>query len=297
MPPRIALLAFAAVPLFVGPAPAQEPSVEEGIEAIRDEIRGLTREAQALDEAGRFEEAAQVRARIRALFAEIEAQLSESSHAISQGGEGLRESLDRIERGAQALREIGRAEEASRLELVAEEIRERIRAEARAKGGGGEDRASSRRLELMETAMHALRDGGRGDSAEEMRRAIRARELLLEGRDDDEARRLRAAAPNEGDQVELLRFAARILQELNEPEKAAAVRQLAEEIWRGWDRPAPARGVRAGDFREARARRDREAQLETALERLDRLEEKVSGIEKAIEELRAALPGQAKSNP
>jgi len=289
--------ALALCALAAPPATAQESGVEQGIEAIRGEIRTLARQAESLDEGGRYEEAAQVRARIRALLAEIEIQLAAPSKEIEQSGESLRETLDRIERGVEALRAIGRGEEASRLQLVAEEVRQKLRAEARAKGGGGEeDRAVARQLEWMEVAMHALRDGGRGDSAEDMRRAMRARELLLEGRDDEEARAIRASAPNEGEQVELLRFAARILQELNQPEKAASVRQLAEEIWRGWDRPTPARGVRAGDFREARARRDREAQLETALDRLDRLEDKVGRIEQLLEDIRGVLPGPKKTN-
>ena len=46
-------------------------------------------------------------------------------------------------------------------------------------------------LETMRTALPALREAGREDTDELLQRAIRAREVGLEGRRDDEARQIR----------------------------------------------------------------------------------------------------------
>jgi biopolymer transport protein ExbD len=79
-------------------------------------------------------------------------------------------------------------------------------------------------------ALPALKEANRGDAAELLMMAIRSRELLLEGRRDEEAQRIRERAPGREQVAEILSMAAKLWREFGKAEKGAVVGQLAEQL-------------------------------------------------------------------
>ena len=117
------------------------------------------------------------------------------------------------------------------------EVRREVRREGSGEGGRArEEQPKSERevaihqLEVMRMALHALKEANRGDAAELLTLAIRAREMMLEGRRDDEAHAVREKAPNREQLAEILSMAARLWREFDRAEKSAVVGQLAEQI-------------------------------------------------------------------
>ncbi len=96
-----------------------------------------------------------------------------------------------------------------------------------------------RQVEVMRVALHALREANRQDAMELMERAIRAREVTLEGRQDEEARAIRERGPNRGQLAELLTMASNQWREYNNQDKAEVVGRLAREFAGGDERRRP----------------------------------------------------------
>lgn len=105
-----------------------------------------------------------------------------------------------------------------------------------AEAGERKERAKSERevaleqLEVMRMALPALREGERRDATELLTLAIRAREMMLEGRRGEEANRVRKRAPNRAQLAEILALAAKLWREFDNAKKAAAVGKLAEQM-------------------------------------------------------------------
>ncbi len=78
--------------------------------------------------------------------------------------------------------------------------------------------------------MPALRQANRANAAELLSRAIHSYEVMLEGRRDDEAHAIREQAPKREQLAEILMLAEKILKELGQEERAAAVGRLAGQI-------------------------------------------------------------------
>jgi hypothetical protein len=95
---------------------------------------------------------------------------------------------------------------------------------------GGEREVVQRHIETMRLALPALEEVGRKDSAELLEKAIRAREVSLEGRRDADATRIRSEAPKLREEIELVTFASRLWREAGNIEHAEALTKLAEEL-------------------------------------------------------------------
>ncbi len=166
----------------------------------------------------------------------------------------------------------------------AAERRERERPE-RQRRERGEREFLRHQVDVLRTAMHALREAERGDAVELVERAIRAREVMLEGRRDDEAHQIREHAPPPRGLAEILGMAVDLWREFDQPEKAEQVARLAEMLRASRDRE-PGRGR---DRRE-RAERD-EARREArdvvhALRReMEELDENSRRIQAELREL------------
>ena len=113
-------------------------------------------------------------------------------------------------------------------------------------------------LEVMRVALHALREAERGDAIERLTLAIRAREMMLEGRRDEEARMVRERAPNRAQLAEILTLAARLWRQYDQPEKAVAVGRLAEQVAAREQAPVRRRAQRNIPERAPEGRRDQE---------------------------------------
>jgi hypothetical protein len=179
----------------------------------------------------------------------------------------LREILGGLEHGMVALERLERRDALDVVRKIADEVRAKIRA------AEGEvprvDREAAHSIEVMRLALQALREGERHDAAELLERAIRARELTLEGRRDEEARRLRAVAPDVAQQAEILALAARLWNQFGHERKAAAVAELARQLQ---ERAAHQAGGSGG--------------IE---ERIGALERRVAEISTAVEDMRQAV--------
>ena len=305
----VLLLMVALVPVTT--ALAQDEGARRELEAARERIHAMLREAEELQEAGRVDAAERVRQRAQQLGARIEGQLDRRRHAQVEEAEHLHNVLEGLERGMVALRELGRHEELAALERVAHDVRQELqgrrdrpqRERQRAHRSENEREVAQHQLEIMRMAMPALREGERKDAAELLERAIYARELALEGRRDDEARRIRETAPNRGQQAEILGLASRLWAEFGHEERARAVGELAEQMrarvhrerddraQRDQDRPRrEARDRRADrDRPEARERRDQPDRYQAAMERIERLEVHMKRLAEAMERLQDQL--------
>ncbi len=188
------------------------------------------------------------------------AYITEGGHKWGQelGAERPREGRrqpeeDRARRGAEALwarleRLQGLVEElraeVARLRAELQETRspsKEVRRVVRREGQRDEDRARGERpkserevvvhqLEVMRMALPALKEANRADAAELLTLAIRSRELLLEGRRDEEAQRIRERAPGREQVAEILSMAVKLWREFGKAEKGAVVGQLAEQL-------------------------------------------------------------------
>ncbi len=176
--------------------------------------------------------------------------------AQERGGEParnrLREVLDGLERGMAALEELGRRDALEHLQRIADDVRQELHSDRRHQRGRSERALVENQLETLRLAIPALREGGRRDSAELAEHAIRAREMMLEGRNDREARMFRDRAPNREQIVELLALSEALYREFGMVERARQIDRLADELWAGRDRP---RGRRRAE-RERRGHSD-----------------------------------------
>ncbi len=229
------------------------------------------------------------------------------------------EMHDRAEKLVHLTRELWPPREGERRERPA---RERDR--PRERRGDGERERAAHELEIMRSAMPALLEAGRRDTAELLEHAIHARELALEGRRGEEAAHVRETAPNLGQQIEILMYAANLWDEFGHEKQAATVRQLAEEMHgrfrrerEGGEREGREREVREREGREregrereggeregreregrerehardsdARHERDGDERFQHAMERIERLEQHIERLAHGIERLQQEL--------
>jgi hypothetical protein len=150
---------------------------------------------------------------------------------------------DRIRREVEGRRENREREEGERR-------RERDEGRAREERPMSEREVALHQLEVIRIALHGLREAERGDAVELLTLAIRSREMMLEGRRDKEAQRVRERAPNRGQLIEILSLASRLWREFNNADKSVAVGQLAEQLSH-----ARKRQVREREEGEVRRRR------------------------------------------
>jgi hypothetical protein len=136
-----------------------------------------------------------------------------------------------------------------------------------------ERRALVHQLEVMRVALHGLREAERADAAEVLQRAIRAREVTLEGRRDDEAHQIRERAPSKAQLAEIMGVASGLWREFGNAENAELVARAARELSGERERPATERR-RAADM---------------PVERMERLENAVRQMNGQLEEMRRQM--------
>ncbi len=303
------VLMVALVP--VATSLAQDEGARRELEAAKQRIDAMMREAEELQEVGRLDAAERARRRAEQLGERIERQFDRRRHARAEETEHLHNVLDGLERGMVALRELGRHEELEALERVAHDVRQELqgrrdrpqRERQRAHRSANEREVAQHQLEIMRMAMPALREGERRDAAELLEHAIHARELALEGRRDDEAQHIRETAPNRGQLSEILGLASRLWGEFGHEERAQAVGELAEQMRASLHRQRDDRAQREQDWprrearerredrdrREVRERRDQPDRYQAAMERIERLEVHMKRLAEAMERLQGAM--------
>lgn len=156
--------------------------------------------------------------------------------AMSQEGMSREEVISALKKGIVALKTIDRTEDARRMTNVLERYlsTERRRESPRQRGERqiSEREIGVQHVKQMRWALEGLIAAEKKEAAIALEKAIRARELRLEGKDDERSREMIAGSPNRGAQIELLMYAARFLKEQGKTEKAQVVSQLAEKFRR-----------------------------------------------------------------
>ncbi len=186
-------------------------------------------------------------------FRELRRRLGEQERELQRlraENERLRRQLQ--ERGSQE-REQGREVMERRENRERESLdrrRDRDEGNAREERSGSEREVALHQLEVMRMALSALKEAERGDAVEMLTLAIRAREMMLEGRRDEEAQRVRERAPNRQQLVEILSMASKLWRELDNADKSVAVGRLAEQL-----SDSRGRQVKEQEEREVRGRR------------------------------------------
>ncbi|MBC8471290.1 MAG: hypothetical protein H8D56_17650 [Planctomycetes bacterium] len=187
---------------------------------------------------GRLEEQERELQRLRAENERLRRQLQEKSSQERERGREVRVRREVEERRENRERE-GLDRRRDRDEDRA--IEERTRSERE---------VALHQLEVMRMALHALKEAERGDAVELLTLAIHAREMMLEGRRDEEAQRVLERAPNRGQLVEILSMASKLWREFDNADKSVAVGRLAEQL-----SDSRGRQVRQQEEREVRRRR------------------------------------------
>jgi hypothetical protein len=261
-----AVLAFLA-----GFTPAQNPELD----AARKRIEDLRAHAAQLQERGRDDEAQEMLQEARA----IEEKLRRVAERGQQGNDSDK-ILRGLEMGMESLKALGRHDALEMLQQIADEVR-RERKEARAdlqprkgKAEHPELRAAREQLQVFKVAHEGLAEGGHEEAAEQMELAVRALEMRIDGRKDEEAEEVQQSAPDHAQTTELLMLAARMLKEQDKPDRAGSVARLAEQFGQRYRKQArdggqPAR--RDGD--------DMQRQLQ-------QLQDQIQELQRALQDLR-----------
>ena len=209
-------------------SPATVKGQEAEIEAARKKIEVLLNKAERLQDEGAADKAERLVKQAQDLKARL-AKVYEDRSAKKSGGK-LGEILPGLKAGAAALRDLGRHEEAEKLERLAAELQKQAAAGGKRRRGESEREIALEQIRIMRIALQGLLDAGREDSAELMEHAIHAQELALEGVRNKKAIKVFESAPNLGQRVELLMFAARKLRNAGKKEQASAVANLGEQL-------------------------------------------------------------------
>ncbi len=156
-------------------------------------------------------------------------------------------------------------------------------------------------VEVLRIALHALMEAEKRDAAEVVQRAIRAREVTLEERRDDEAHMIRERAPGREQLAEILKMASNVWREFNNQDKAEVVGRLAREFAGSGERERE-QTVRERSEPEKRPNelaRRRLQELEQALVRAREAgrEDEAARIRRQMQELTQQREGEPEQRP
>ena len=241
---------------------------------LKEKIQAMLDEAALLDQAGRHDEAARVREEAK----ELKQKLGAMQDGKESADDPRMQALANLEKAIGALEKAGYEGMARELGGMADRLRGEI------KGARGQEQAGKspgadfwrRNLDTLRIAMKGLAEAKRPDAAEMMERAVRARELMVEGK-PDMAERAMKDSPDDAQLAELLLTAAGCWRQFKQPEKAAQCEELGRFFQHRMEEQKRTRIVRedvdrkAGFQREGPGPDDRMARLEERLDRMERM--------------------------
>lgn len=274
-PARWWLVLLALVLLMpAGTVMAQEREGQDRIEAARQRIRAMIEKAEEMMEQGRAEAAAELRQAAEELKARI-AQRVGRRERPRVSADRLEQALEQLHHAMNMLEEMGRRKEMEMVRQAARSLRRDL--ERRRDGGEEREGRSGRRgegerefvraqIEVLELARRALDEAGRTEMAQALHRAIRAREVMLEGRRDEEAQMIRERSPGREDLVELLVQAEGLYREFDMPDRAEKVSRMTERLFAPREREGRRR---EGQRPRERPRRGERTERQVAQEQLE----------------------------
>ncbi|HEX5139063.1 MAG TPA: hypothetical protein VFY93_18990 [Planctomycetota bacterium] len=257
--------------LLLAVAAAALPEEREAAET-KEKIQAMLDEAALLDQAGRREEAARLRA-------DAEAMKKRLDEGKREGDDPRVQALKSMEKAIAALDRAGYEGMAREMRGMADTLRGQIKG-----GDRGQENPEvdfwRRNLDTLRVARNGLLEAQRRDGADALGRAIEARELLVSGKADRAAQAMKGG-PGELDIAELLLASAGFWRSFGQAEKAARCEELGNFVQhrareRGADRERAQRAERW-----VRGPDDRMAELEARVERMERM------LQNALERLEA----------
>ncbi len=164
----------------------------------------------------------------------------------------LEEIIGGLEQGMVALEQLERERELEMLRGITEEVRQNARVKRAA------NRLAGGQLEALRMAMAAFREKGHVEAIELTERAIRAREVHLEGRRDREALDIAQRGPRREQCIELMNLAVDLYRQFGAEDRAERLRRAIAELWPQRERERGGERERErGRERERRGERDR----------------------------------------
>lgn len=196
--------------------------------------------------------------------------------------------IEGLEHGVQALRALdGQEDLVARLEALLAELRVKA-----ARKELDQERATARRwLELFHMAHDVLQDARREEHAEVAKRARDWLQVMVEGRTDDEARRIREARPSRAQQAHALLLAAEILSDQGKRDRAKMLVELGRSLKDRSPQGEAERDDRRAYLEGLRRRVAAMRQARTAFREAER-QELVQQIDKAIRTGELLLEGR-----
>ncbi len=248
-------------------------------EIAERQIEALRLALDVLRDEGRIEAIELGERAIHAREVALERRRDPEARDIRQRSPGRERIIDLMNLAQELYRRIGAEDRAEMVDRLTDELwsrgrdRQRGRADReRRERPGGRNEPIAHQIEIMQLAHHALLEADRRDGADLLEEAIAAREMDLHRRRDHEATTIRDRARALGAQIELLQMASALWREYGYPERAEAVGELAERLARRGSPRRRERGPRAED-----------------LPRIEDLQERLSRLERSLEEARERL--------
>jgi hypothetical protein len=206
---------------------------------------------QGLLDADRKDLAAMIEHTIHAEELAVEGVRNAKAAKVRGTAPTLGQRVELLNFAARKLREAGKKEQASAVGNLAEQLMVRLRAQQK-RGHedqqleGGQKREGQKKghresekkeleiaavqIEVMQTAMVALREGERRDAADILNRAIQARMVRLRSLTGKEAEYVLEREPKREQTIEVLGLASKLWREFGNQKNTAAVRNLAEKL-------------------------------------------------------------------
>jgi len=260
------------------PARAGERDDELALRAVQAQIEQLMQEARRLREAGDVDRADDAQARATDLkrrvfeLRELRERLpAEREKAASRKADDKRrKAIARgLAQGIEALRALGRHEEAAHLARIQKEVLDASKREpAKQHEGRSEREMVANWIELMGYAVKVLAEADRHELAQVVEHGRHALELALAGKRDEVSMKIREGQPPKAQQAEGLRVAGKLLRAKGDAHHAELMQELAER----WLKQAKAK---------AGAEHDAEKQVN-----LDELPQRVEILQMALPALR-----------
>lgn len=208
---------------------------EAEIRAARGKIRALLHEAEKHEADGRERAAREARKKAEQIERELVHWEEHREREAHERMELLHHAIEGLEHSMGALGELKMHKAHQTLERITDELRNEIRSFEERRHGERERQVARQQIEALQLAHHAMLEVEAEDAADLLRRAIRAREVGLEGRRDEEARELRRRSPGREQILELLERAEEVYREFGATRKADTLSRLTEELWRKRD--------------------------------------------------------------
>ncbi|UCG48781.1 MAG: hypothetical protein JSU94_03185, partial [Phycisphaerales bacterium] len=211
---------------------AREERPQSEREVAMHQLEVMEMGLHALRQANRADAAELLTLAIRACEMMLEGRRDEEVEAVRERAPTREQLAEILSMAADLWRQFDRPDRAAQVGQLAGQLagRERGQTRDRPERAGSERDVVRHQLEVMRMALPALKEADRAEAAELLALAIRSREMMLEGRRDEEAQAALERAPSREQLAEILAMAARLWREFDKPDKAAVVGQLAEQM-------------------------------------------------------------------